>query len=220
MSAQRPPTRDTMMHLRRQTEIVRFGKGLLERKKDALLRAIDEDRRELSKIEKELLDHVQKTAYSYGIVRMFEGSSFIKLLAVGRKSISVRSERYNLMGCTYYQYEPRKNREDIPFEEASLDPALTSPYVDELVEHLMRTEQLLWTYVNLKLKLKALLKELKRTMRKVNTLEHTVLPDLRGDMKRIGDILDERERQERYAVKKFSKSKKNAAGRSSAPGRR
>ncbi len=208
MSAQRTPTRDTMMHLRRQTEIVRFGKGLLEKKKDALLRAIDEDRRRLQKIERELLDHVQKTSYSYGIVRMFEGPSFIKLLAIGRKSVSVRSERYNLMGCTYYQYEPRKNRGDIPFEEASLDPALTSPYVDELVEHLMGTEHLLWPYINLKVKLKALERELKRTMRKVNTLEHTVLPDLKGDMKRIGDILDERERQERFAVKKFSKSKK------------
>jgi len=210
VSARRTPTRDTMMHLRRQTEIVRFGKGLLEKKKDALLRAIDEDRRKLKRVERELLDHVQKTAYSYGIVRMFEGPSFIKLLAVGRKSVSVRSERYNLMGCTYYQYEPVKKRDDIPFEEASLDPALTSPYVDELVEHLMGTEQLLWTYINLKVKLKALERELKRTMRKVNTLEHTVLPDLKSDMKRIGDILDERERQERFAVKKFSKSKKSA----------
>jgi V/A-type H+-transporting ATPase subunit D len=114
------------------------------------------------------------------------------------------------MGCTYYQYEPVKKRDDIPFEEASLDPALTSPYVDELVEHLVGTEKLLWTYINLKVKLKALEKELKRTMRKVNTLEHTVLPDLRSDLKRIADILDERERQERFAVKKFSKSKKSA----------
>lgn len=220
MSAQRTPTRDTMMHLRRQTEIVRFGKGLLEKKKDALLRAIDEDRRRLQKIERELLDHVRKTAYSYGIVRMFEGPSFIKLLAVGRKSVSVHSERFNLMGCTYYQYEPRKNREDIPFEEVSLDPALTSPYVDELVEHLMGTERLLWPYINLKAKLKALEKELKQTMRKVNTLEHTVLPDLKSDMKRIGDILGERERQERFAVKKFSKKKRagNNSGKKGCAG--
>ncbi len=201
-----------MIQLRRHTEIVRFGKGLLEKKKDALLRAIDEDRRRLQKIEKELLAHLRKTAYSYGIVRMFEGPSFIKLFAIGRKSVSVRSERYNLMGCTYYQYEPRKNRENIPFEEASLDPALTSPYVDDLVEHLKGTEHLLWPYINLKVKLKALEKELKRTMRKVNTLEHTVLPDLKSDMKRIGDILDERERQERFAFKKFSK-RKNRVGR-------
>lgn len=218
MNGHRPPTRDTVMDLRRQTEIVKFGKSLLERKKDALLRAIDEDRRAMARVEREFMDHVRKTAYSYGIVRMFEGSSFIRLLAVGRKTVTVSSERCNLMGCTYYQYKPHKSETGIPLEESSMDPALTSPYVDELMEHLRWAERLLWTYINLKLKLSALEKELKKTMHKVNTLEHTVLPDLRNDLKRIVDILDERERQERFAVKKFSKKKKASKVRPSEKG--
>ncbi|MEA3508502.1 MAG: V-type ATP synthase subunit D, partial [Synergistota bacterium] len=69
---------------------------------------------------------------------------------------------------------------------------------------------LVWTYINLSSKLNALEKELKKTILKVNTLEHTVLPSLAGDLRRIKSVLAERERQERFAVKRLSNRKKAA----------
>jgi V/A-type H+-transporting ATPase subunit D len=45
-------------------------------------------------------------------------------------------------------------------------------------------------------------------MMKINTLQYILLPELKQEESRIRDILSERERQERYAIKKLSKKKK------------
>ena len=90
---------------------------------------------------------------------------------------------------------------------AAFDPAMTSLYVDDLLRALSETDRILWPYINLKTKITALENELKRTLLKINTLEYTVLPDLNDQRKLIEEVLGERERQERFSVKKIKRKK-------------
>ncbi len=57
--------------------------------------------------------------------------------------------------------------------------------------------------INKKAKLQALDRELKRTLQKINTLQHLLLPTLERDLKRIREILSERERQELFNIKRL-----------------
>ncbi len=45
---------------------------------------------------------------------------------------------------------------------------------------------------------------------KINTLEHVVLPSLGKEVKRIEDLLAERERQEKFVAKRVGKKKRSA----------
>ena len=67
----------------------------------------------------------------------------------------------------------------------------------------------MWKYVNLKTKLTFLEKELRKTLMKINTLQYVLLPELAADETRIRSILSERERQERFAVKRLASKKKS-----------
>jgi len=206
MSSQLIPTRDQVILLRRQINIVSFGRTLLEKKKDALLRAIEEDRKVFSEKEKRLKGLIRKLNYLYALVRMYEGNTTVKLLSMNKPSIELKSTIHTLMGCKYLQYKCKK-AEDFTLEEVALDPALTSFYVDDLLRTLTDTESVLWDFINTKTKLNALEAELKKTMMKVNTLDYVILPKLKTDLNYIMDILNERERQERYIAKKVSRRK-------------
>jgi len=206
MSSQLLPTRDQVILLRRQIDIVKFGRGLLEKKKDALLRAIEKDRKVFLDKERHLRNLVQKLNYLYALVRMYEGASTIRLLSLTKPNLELKSALYTLMGCKYLQYQCKKEA-SFSLREVALDPALTSFYVDDLLQVLAEIEAVLWDFINIKTKLSALEAELKKTMMKVNTLDHVVLPKLRSNLNYILDILSERERQERYVAKKVSRKK-------------
>ena len=55
-SAQRPPTREQLLDVRKRRGTVQYGKQLLEKKRDALLRTIEEDRRIFREIAKEFAE--------------------------------------------------------------------------------------------------------------------------------------------------------------------
>jgi len=206
MNSQQIATRDRVILLRRQINIVKFGRALLEKKKDALLRAIEEDKKAFSEKERRLKGLVLKLSYSYALVRMYEGPSVVRLLSLGKPKLELKSIVHTLMGCKYLQYQCQKVK-NLRLEEVALDPALTSFYIDDLLQTLADIEPVLWDFINIKTKLNSLEMELKKTMMKVNTLDHVVLPKLQTNLSYILNILSERERQERYIAKKVSRRK-------------
>ncbi|ADE57109.1 MAG: V-type ATP synthase subunit D [Aminobacterium colombiense] len=203
----RPPTREQLLDIRRQMGTVQYGKQLLEKKRDALLRAIEEDRRKFKELDKLFREQIKHLSFVYALVRMYEGQTVMQLLKPDAGTLKVISKRHTLMGCRFTQFQPGKGRGS-PLTGLSYDPAMTSLYLDELLSEMKKIEERIWTYINLKAKLASLEKELSKTMMKINTLQYILLPELKQEESRIRDILSERERQERYAIKKLSKKKK------------
>lgn len=107
------------------------------------------------------------------------------------------------MGCRYPQFE--SPYEGLAAESGGLayDPALASLNLDDLLKSLEEGKSLVWEFINKKAKLQALDRELKRTLQKINTLQHLLLPSLEKDLKRIRETLSERERQELFNVKRL-----------------
>ena len=206
-SAQRPPTREQLLDVRKRRGTVQYGKQLLEKKRDALLRTIEEDRRIFREIAKEFAEKTKRLSVFYALVRIYDGPSMIQLLRVDAPRLSVSSVRHSLMGCRYLQFFPQTS-DLAPSVRFAYDPALTSLYVDDLRNELKQVDEIMWKYVNLKTKLTFLEKELRKTLMKINTLQYVLLPELAADETRIRSILSERERQERFAVKRLASKKK------------
>jgi V/A-type H+-transporting ATPase subunit D len=199
----RPPTRDQLLSLRRQIVVVQYGKLLLEKKWDALLRAIEEDRRLFRELEKRFLDLCGKLSFSYSLVRIFDGHFALRVLKPVSPPLEIHSTVHVLMGCRYAQFDSPFGGLSAESEGLAYDPALASLNLDDLLKSLEEGKPLVWEFINKKAKLQALGRELKRTLQKINTLQHLLLPSLEKDLKRIREILSERERQELFNVKRL-----------------
>ena len=204
--ARRPPTRETLLETGREITAVRYGKNLLEKKRDALLKALEEDRRKFKELDAEFRNINRRISLTYSLVRMYEGHSMLLLLKPDLSSLKIRVKKISLMGCKYSIFTPSRSQSGVG-PQINYDPALTSLYVDDFLNTLSDSEKILWSYINLKTKITSLEKELDSTMLKINTLEHIILPDLKKERSKIAETIAERERQERYAIKKMSRKK-------------
>lgn len=206
----RPATRDQLQGVKRQISTIGYGKQLLERKRDALVRAIEEDRRHLKDLEIKFREISDRLSLSYALIRLYEGQQAVWAMRPIQESFEVDVRYHSLMGCRYSSFTPCSDEGDSRMVEMSYDPALVSLYMDDLVRALAECQEVLWEYLNLKAKISALEKEVRKTLLKINTLEHNLLPNLNSDLSRIREVLSERERQERFRVKKIkSKARKS-----------
>lgn len=199
----RPPTRDQLLSLRRQITVVQYGKLLLERKRDALIRAMEDDRRLFRELEKRFIELCDRLSFSYSLVRIFDGHFALRLLKPVSPPLEIRSSYHVLMGCRYPAFESPYEGLAAESEGLAYDPALASLNLDDLLKSLEDGKNLVWEFINKKAKLQALDRELKKTLQKINTLQHNLLPSLERDLKRIREILSERERQELFNIKRL-----------------
>ena len=199
----RPPTRDQLLSLRRQITVVQYGKLLLERKRDALIRAMEDDRRLFRDLEQRFIELCDRLSFSYSLVRIFDGHFALRLLKPVSPPLEIRSSYHVLMGCRYPAFESPYEGLAAESEGLAYDPALASLNLDDLLKSLEDGKNLVWEFINKKAKLQALDRELKKTLQKINTLQHNLLPSLERDLKRIREILSERERQELFNIKRL-----------------
>jgi V/A-type H+-transporting ATPase subunit D len=206
-----PPTREHLLSTRRRIVAVSHGKRLLERKRDALVRAVDEERRLFRETEKDFLLAAKRITFLYSLVRLFEGDGAVRYLSAGNSPLPVQVEKKTIMGCRYSSFFPSPEGKERLSWKLPFDPAVTSLSVEDLLKALGESEECVWRYINLKTKIGAIERELSRTTLKINTLEHVVLPSLGKEVKRIEDLLAERERQEKFVSKRVGKKKRSAS---------
>ncbi len=200
-------TRDRLLEVSARIRDVQLGKGLLEKKRDAVLRVLEEERRRYIKVQETFRNLSRRLGILYGMIRIHDGVSTIQLLRLQRPLVTLRCTRESVMGCRYSVFEPEASSITRRFPLA-MDPALSCLYVDDFLELIAQSESLLWEFVTLRSKIQSFERELKKTNLKINTLEHDMLPSLSAERKKISETLSERERQERYAVKKLTKKKR------------
>lgn len=202
-----PATRDRLLYVSSQIGDVVFGKGLLEKKRDALVRAMEGEKKRFKLVEMEFSQFCRKISTIYGLVRAYDGAEAIEILGLQRSPLVVTAEKESLMGCSYTSFFS-ENVKNETRQSMAMDPALTSLYVEELVNLVTACEPVLWNYVTLKGKIRAFERELKKTNLKINTLEYSLLPSLTQEKRRIIETISERERQERFSIKKITKKKR------------
>jgi len=202
-----PPTREHLLAVRKRILSVTHGKKLLERKRDALVRAMDEERRLFREAEKEFRERTKKITFLYTVVRMFEGEGALHFLSAGNPPLSVDVVKKSIMGCRYAGFFPEEGQLSGLSWKLPFDPAVTSLSLEDLLKAMEESEKSMWRYINLKAKVGAIERELAKTTLRINTLEHVFLPSLHSESRRIEDLLSERERQEKYVAKRAGKKK-------------
>lgn len=80
----------------------------------------------------------------------------------------------------------------------------SSPHLDRVAEQYEAELALLLDLATVELRLRRLADEIGTTTRRINALESVVLPRLERERDQIRAILDERERQDRFRLKRFA----------------
>ncbi|MFB6084819.1 MAG: V-type ATP synthase subunit D [Halorientalis sp.] len=211
MSRNRKPTRTNLREVRDRIELAERGHDILERKRDAMILEFMDVLDEYEAKGDELVEAYTRAQDRESRVRSMEGGVALEGIARARTThptITVTSR--NVMGVAVPTIQA--DRISVPVEEHGYGLLGTSPVIDEVVDAYEDLLELIITVADLESTVKCLLAEIKQTTRRVNAIEHAVLPDLRADRDRIRRHLNEKER-EAIVLRKWIKDTKHESRR-------
>ena len=191
-----PPTRSSLLELKRRLGFLREGYRLLERKRELLTRLVYEKLAEYQRLNRSTRD-VMVTAYRWlSITQLRMGSRRIRQLAVGMpEAVEARVLARRNMSVQYPAVEIRP----LPLlpigilaTDASLDETRAS-FTEMMVQtaHLAEVETALWR----------LLEEQRKTQKRVNALRYNVIPRFERTIHYVETSLEEEERNSLFQLK-------------------
>jgi V/A-type H+/Na+-transporting ATPase subunit D len=187
------PTRINLIQTKKTLSLAESGREVLERKRDILLRELRNSIYEAEKAREDLLYALAKAYQSLREANMAKGSETIANVALGSSYKSEFLLDYkSIMGVTVpvVNFQGKTDaKPDYGFASTSseLDKAFKQFYsVLQLISELARAEGTTFQIAN----------DVRRTQRRVNALNHVLIPRYRNTAKRIEQVLEEKEREE------------------------
>lgn len=194
------PTRSNLLRSRRRLERVTRGIDLLTRKRKALIA----DLFRIASPAIEARSRVDARATSaYAALRAAgaaQGAARLESLSWPARPVEVELTVTESWGVTSGAVE-RLTPVSRTFQGRGQAPGLSGPSVAAASEEFERLTELLLDAASTELLLRRLADALARTSRQVNTLERRVAPGLRADVRRVRDLLEEREREDHSRLK-------------------
>lgn len=189
------PTRMELLKFKKRISIAKRGYKLLKDKEEQLLiefrKLINAVKKEREKFEEEFIDFCKKILVLRGISEGKQWQYFLKIPSLNIK----------------YQLE-RKRIFNIPIDKIEIDIKgefflnhFLSPYVNYLIKEGLRILEFLFIIYEFENKLISFAEEIERTRRRVNALEHVLIPNIEEAIKFIQIKLEEYERSSLTTLK-------------------
>lgn len=188
--SQMPPTRTSLLELRRGLEEALHGHDLLERKREVLLRELWGMVREAEDIEPKVRRCFERAYAAAREARLLMGSQKLEWAGMAPACRTVYSaEVRNVMGVELPRPILQLQPVSLPYS-----PAGVSTGFAELVERWIEVGRLLGSWVQALGGIARLTRESEKTHRRVNALKYILIPQYRIAIERIRSILEEQER--------------------------
>ncbi len=200
------PTRMNMLLLKGQIKMASDGVGLLKGKRDALMQELLTRARELRDMRDELHERGRAAGDAVAMARAVRGTPELKSAAVaGRRELDLKVGSDKVWGLPL----GRIDQVGVVRTPSTRGMGLldTSAHVQEASEssELMLAQLLICAPLERNLQIVG--EEVKKVSRRINALEEYLLPRLRGQMRGIASVLDEREREDTFRLKKIKGKK-------------
>ena len=181
------PNRMELMRLRRRLVLAERGHKLLKDKLEEIMRRFLEIMRQLSDLQGGVSKKLDKVFLAFALARTKDSLQKLEdFLPEGQLRLDVKEEKvFNLTIPRFKIQELKTVDYDLFKTEAELDVGLKK--MSELLEDLTEMARL-WKAVEL------LSREIEATRRRVNALEHILIPSIKETIKYISSRLDEMER--------------------------
>ncbi len=191
-----PPTKNTLLELRKQTRFLEDGHALLERKRELLTRLVYERVGEYQKLRRETHAAI-KSAYRWlAMAHLRMGSRALQQAGLGiAPTLQINIIPKRSMGVEY----PAVSTERLPMEPVGLLGTDTS--FDETRKELTNTALLLTRLGESEMALSRLMAEQRKAQKRVNALKYNIIPRYRDTIRYIESVLEEEERNVLFQIK-------------------
>jgi V/A-type H+-transporting ATPase subunit D len=199
--AQVTATRSELLARRAQLDLARRGRDLLDDKRDQLM---EEFRKvaDLVLAGSGALDRIAAEARgALAVAEAHDGPDAVLSAGMaGRRTVPLRAQPVSIMGVRIadIDYEPLGR----PRTGRGTTLAGTSPRIDSAADLFEAELEAVLELAARELRLRRLVDEIAATTRRVNALEFQVIPQLQAEASHIQSVLDERERQDRFRLKR------------------
>jgi V/A-type H+-transporting ATPase subunit D len=181
------PNRMELLRLRRRLALAERGHKLLKDKLEEIMRRFLELMRRLYDLQEKVNPKLNKLLLSFAFVRAQNSKKELEeLIPEGKLRLATKKERILNLSIPQFEVEESEISDyDLLNTESELDIGIRK--AQELLEDLLELAQL-WKAVEL------LSHEIEVTRRRVNALEHILIPNIKETIRYISSRLEEMER--------------------------
>ena len=181
------PNRMELLRLRRRLVLAERGHKLLKDKLEEIMRRFLELMRRLYDLQEEVSTKLNKVLFSFVLVRTQSSKKELEeLIPEGKLRLATKKERILNLSIPQFEIEESEISDyDLLNTESELDIGIKK--AQELLEDLFEMARL-WKAVEL------LSREIDVTRRRVNALEHILIPSIKETIRYITSRLEEMER--------------------------
>lgn len=211
------PTRMNMLQLKGQIKMAAEGVTLLKGKRDALMQELLVRARELRDMRNRLHEKGRAAGAATTMAQALRGTPELRSAALaGRRDLHLNVETEKLWGLQLGTIDPKGVvRSAAGRALGSYDTSShiheSSHASEEMLDQLLRCAPL-------ERNLQIIGEEVKKVSRRINALEEYLLPKLRGQVHTITSVLEEREREDTFRLKKIKGKKSRQAAAKAAAG--
>ncbi len=193
-----------LLQRRQQATIAIQGVDLLKRKRDALVADFFNVVR-LSLAARERLTKACQEAYiMLALAKAWEGREALEAAAMAdRRELLVDVVIRNVWGTKIPEVTVKEVRRTLM--ERGHNPVTTSARTVESASNFEEVLQAILDVAATEVKLKKIGEEIKKTTRRVNALEQVVIPRIRGEIRYIQAVLEQRAREDVFRLKRIKK---------------
>jgi len=209
------PTRMNLLQRTNQLQVAQQGVDLLKRKRDALVADFFKIVREALAARERLTAAARESYIFLSLAKAVEGKETLEAAAnASRREVLVDIEVRNVWGTKIPEVSARDVRR--PLLGRGHNPTATSARTIASAEQFEELLAAILQVAATEIKLKKIGEEIKKTTRRVNALEQVVIPRIRGEIRYIAAVLEQRAREDIFRLKRIKK-KLEAKERANAP---
>ena len=196
-----PPTKSTLLQLKRQLAFMVSGHDLLERKRELLTRMVYEQLAEYRNMRQQAKGLVASAYRWLGITHLLMGDRMLYQAGLGLEpALSVKILPRSNLGVEY----PSVNAQQLPLQPVSLLWTHTS--FDETRQRLTEMAVLLARLGEAETALRRILNEQRKTQKRVNALKYNVIPRYQDTIHFIQSTLEEEERNTLFQITRLKEA--------------
>lgn len=196
------PTRTELLTRKSQIKLAAQGAELLRGKREALVREFLSEIRSFKAERSSMLRTLTDAAQSLMLSLSIDGPEAVASAGLAaRRSLEVAVSERNIWGTRVAEVSSRFTLREPADRGYSV--VGTSARVDETVERFEAALELILKVAPKQQKLARLAEEIRKTSRRVNALEQRLLPGLQEQVDYIRSVLDQREREDVFRLKRI-----------------
>lgn len=210
MSQDIKPTRSEELRLKERIDLAENGHGILEKKRDGLIHEFMEIAGDAREVNQELADLYSEAEDKITLAKVYDGEDAVRANSFPvTTEPKISSTTSNIMGVVVPEIESEDIRRGILDKEYGITSSTsridgTADKYEELLEKIVEAAET-------QTKILKLLKEIEKTKRRVNALEHKVIPEQKSALSKVTQMLEEREREETFRMKKIKEMQEEEA---------